>query len=484
MITKHQVMTNFIWKLAERCGSQVITFIVSIILARLLLPEDYGKIALCMVFILILQVFTDSGLGTALIQKKEPDRLDFSSVFYANMAIALVLYAGMYAAAPWIAAFYHMPDLSSVVRVLSLVLVGNALQNVQQAYVSKHMIFKRFFYSTVGASLVSAVVGIFMAYQGCGIWALVAQQLLGRYVGAGILWLTVPFRPVLAFSWQRLKGLYSFGWKMLASALLDTGYNNLRNLIIGRMYSAADLAFYNQGELFTKVIVGNINTSIDSVLLPTMAGVQNNHARVKGMTRRAIMTSSYIMAPMMMGLAFCAEPIVRLVLTEKWMDCVPFLRIFCITYMFYPIHTANLNAITAMGRSDLFLKLEIAKKCVGLTLIFSTMWYGVMAMAYSLLVGTLLSMIINSWPNRKLLHYSYLEQMRDILPSIAAAVVMGASVYSVVWLGFSDFVTLSIQIPLGMVLYVLFSWILHLESFSYLLGMVWPLLEDEGKAKK
>lgn len=181
------VIKNFIWKLAERCGSQVITFIVSIILARLLLPEDYGKIALCMVFILILQVFTDSGLGTSLIQKKEPDRLDFSSVFYANMAIALVLYAGMYAAAPWIAAFYHMPDLSSVVRVLSLVLVGNALQNVQQAYVSKHMIFKRFFYSTVGASLVSAVVGIFMAYQGCGIWALVAQQLLGRYVGGGDL---------------------------------------------------------------------------------------------------------------------------------------------------------------------------------------------------------------------------------------------------------------------------------------------------------
>ena len=278
------------------------------------------------------------------------------------------------------------------------------------------------------------------------------------------------------FSWGRLKGLLSFGWKMLASSLLDTVYNNIRSLIIGKMYSSSDLAYYDQGKKFPNVIVTNINTSIDSVLLPTMASAQDDAGRVKSMTRRAIKSSTYIMAPLMMGLAFCAEPIVRLVLTDKWLPCVPFLRIFCITYMFYPIHTANLNAIKAMGRSDLFLKLEIAKKIVGMALLLSTMWFGVMAMAYSLLVSSVFSQIINSWPNRKLLNYGYLEQLRDILSGIALAVVMGCCVSLISLLGLSNAVTLLIQIPLGAVIYIAASALLHLESFEYLMDMIRPMV--------
>ena len=225
------------------------------------------------------------------------------------------------------------------------------------------------------------------------------------------------------------------------------------------------------------MIANNINTSIDSVLLPTMAGVQDDASRVKSMTRRAIKTSTYIMAPLMMGLAFCAEPIVRLVLTDKWLPCVPFLRIFCITYMFYPIHTANLNAIKAMGRSDLFLKLEIAKKIVGMTLLLSTMWFGVMAMAYSLLVSSVTSQIINSWPNRKLLNYRYWDQLKDILPSIAIAIFMGCCVNLVGLLHLSNAVTLLIQIPMGAVIYIGASAALHLESYEYLMGMIRPVLK-------
>lgn len=279
------------------------------------------------------------------------------------------------------------------------------------------------------------------------------------------------------FSWERLKSLLSFGWKMLASSLLDTVYNNIRSLIIGKMYSSADLAYYNQGDKFPYVIANNINTSIDSVLLPTMAGVQDDASRVKAMTRRAIKTSTYIMAPLMMGLAFCAEPIVRLILTDKWLACVPFLHIFCITYMFYPIHTANLNAIKAMGRSDLFLKLEIAKKIVGMTLLLSTMWFGVMAMAYSLLVSSVTSQIINSWPNRKLLNYRYLDQLKDILPGIALAIFMGCCVNLVGLLHLSNTVTLLIQIPMGAAIYMGASAALHLESYEYLMGMIRPVLK-------
>lgn len=361
----NSTLSNFLWRFAERCGAQLVSFIVSIVLARILAPEDYGTIALVTVFTAILQVFVDSGLGTALIQKKDADDLDFSSVFYFNFVICLILYAGMFAAAPYIAIFYEDATLTPVIRVLSLTIVISGVKGIQQAYVSRNMLFKRFFFSTIGGTILSAFLGIGLAYTGFGVWALVAQQLSNTAIDTLILWITVKWRPKKKFSWKRLKDLLAFGWKLLVSSLLDTAYNNLRNLIIGKMYSSSDLAFYNQGDKFPKVIVTNINTSIDSVLLPTMSNVQDDRDRVKQMTRRAIKTSTYVMAPLMMGLAFCAEPIVKIVLTDKWLPCVPFLRVFCITYMFWPVHTANLNAINAMGRSDWFLRLEIIKKNYG-----------------------------------------------------------------------------------------------------------------------
>ena len=469
-------ISNLLWRFAERCGAQAVSFLVSIILARLLAPEAYGTIALAMVFINILQVFVDSGMGTALIQKKDADDLDFSSVFYFNIAACLVLYAGLFLAAPSIAQFYGDPALTALVRALSLTVVVSGVRNIQQSYVSRHLLFKRFFFSTIGSTLASAVVGIAMAYAGFGVWALVGQSLSNVVTGTIILWATVPWRPRRMFSWQRLKSLLSFGWKLLVSALLDTGYNNLRNLIIGKLYSSADLAYYNQGDKLPNLVITNINTSIDSVLLPTMANAQDDPARVRSMTRRAIKTSTYVMAPLMMGLAACAEPLIRLILTEKWLPCVPYLRIFCITYMFWPIHTANLNAIKALGRSDLFLKLEIVKKIVGLTILLCTMWHGVMAMAYSLLLSSVLSQIINSWPNRKLLRYHYLNQLADILPALLLACAMGLAVYCIQFLGWGDLPTLCVQIPVGAALYLAGSALLRLDSFLYLRSTAEKLL--------
>lgn len=474
---KMTVISNLVWRFAERCGAQLVSFIVSIVLARILVPEDYGTIALVTVFTAILQVFVDSGLGTALIQKKDADEIDFSSVFYFNFVVCLILYLGMFAAAPFIADFYGDVTLVPVIRILSLTIVISGVKGIQQAYVSRNMLFKRFFFSTIGGTIFSAVLGIAMAYAGFGIWALVAQQLSNTFIDTLILWITVRWRPTKSFSWTRLKYLLSFGWKLLVSSLLDTAYNNLRNLIIGKMYSSSDLAFYNQGDKFPKVIVTNINASIDSVLLPTMSSAQDDKERVKQMTRRAIKTSTYVMAPLMMGLAFCAEPIVSLVLTDKWLPCVPFLRIFCITYMFWPVHTANLNAINAMGRSDWFLRLEITKKIMGMTILLSTMWFGVMAMAYSLLLSSVLSQIINSWPNRKLLGYGYLEQVRDFTPGILLAVVMGICVYFIGFLHLPTIVTLLIQFIAGAALYIGVSAVLKLEEFEYLLGMVKSFLK-------
>lgn len=466
------VIKNFFWRIGESSGAQLVSFLVSIVLARLLAPEDYGVIALVTVFTSILQVFVDSGLGTALVQKKNADEADFSSVFYFNILVCLTLYGGMFVAAPAIAKFYDNPIYVPLVRVLSLTLVISGLKNIQQAYVYRHMIFKRFFFSTLGGTIASAILGIVMAYAGFGVWALAAQYVSNTAIDTLILWITVPWRPKKKFSWTKLKSLLSYGWKLLVSALLDTGYTSLWNLLIGKVYSSADLSFYDQGAKYPKAIIGTISNSIDSVLLPTMSIVQDDRAQIKSMTRRSIVTSVYVMAPLMMGLAGCAEPLVSLILTDKWLPCVPYMRIFCITYMFWPVHSANLNAIKAMGRSDLFLRLEILKKIIGIGLLLCTMRISVMAMACSLLISSVTSQIINSYPNWKLLNYRYLEQLRDILPSILLAVIMAVAVGAVPLLGYGNVLTLCIQIPLGAVIYVAGSAIFRLESFRYLLNMI------------
>lgn len=468
---------NFMWRFAERCGAQFVTLIVSIVLARILTPVDFGIVSLVMVFTTIMQVFVDSGLGTALIQKKDADDLDFSSVFYFNFVVCFILYVGMFVTAPYIAGFYNDSSLTAIIRVTSLTIVISGVKGIQQSYVSRNMLFKKFFFATLGGTIFSAFLGIAMAYAGCGVWSIVAQQLSNTAIDTLILWITVKWRPQKMFSWNRLKGLLSYGWKLLASSLLDTVYNNLRNLFIGKIYTSADLAYYNQGDKFPKVIVTNINASIDSVLLPSMAEEQDHADRVKSMTRRAIKTSTYIMAPLMMGLLFCAESIVKLLLTDKWLSCVPYLRIFCFTYMFWPIHTANLNAIKAMGRSDLFLRLEVLKKAVGLILLLLTMRISVMAMAYSLIISSLFSQLANSWPNWRLLNYNYLEQLRDILPSIIIATGMGGSVYLVGYLPLPTISTLMIQIIVGAAIYTGTSALLKLEEFEYLLGMVKSFLK-------
>ena len=467
-----RVISGFIWRFMERVGAQLVQFIVSIVLARIIEPSAYGTVALITVFTTIMQVFVDSGLGNALIQKKNADDIDFSTVFYTNIVLCLVLYAIMWFAAPSIADFYNQPELVPYFRVLSLTIVVSGVKNIQQAYVSRNMLFKRFFFATLAGTIGAAVLGITMALQGAGVWAIIAQQLFNLIVDTCVLWITVKWRPIRAFSFQRLKGLFSYGWKLLVSSLIDTGYNNLRQLLIGKIYSSSDLAYYNQGDKFSSVIVNNINTSIDSVLLPAMSSEQDHKDHVRNMTRRAIKTSTYIMAPLMIGLAACSKEVIALILTDKWLPCVPYLQIFCFTYMIWPLHTANLNAIKALGRSDMFLKLEIIKKCIGLTLLIITMWISVLAMAISLLVSGVCSLIINSWPNRKLLNYKVEDQIKDILPNIIMALIMGAAV---LFIGLSPLpliIRLIVQIVVGATIYYILSKITKNDTYLYAINLI------------
>ena len=470
--TNNSTIANFIWRFTERTAAQLVTFVVSIILARILAPEYYGTIALVTVFTTILQVFVDSGLGTALIQKKDADDLDFSSVFFFNMFMCIVLYIGMYIVSPYIAAFYNDEGLTPIIRFISLTIIISGVKGIQQAYVSRNMLFKRFFFSTIGGTIVSAIIGISLTYRGYGVWALAIQQVTNTAIDTLILWMTVSWKPKFMFSWQRLKSLLRFGWKLLVSSILDTVYNNMRNLIIGKWFSAEDLAYYTQGDKFPNVIINNISTSIDSVLLPTMSKLQDEADQVKELTRKSIKISIYIMAPLMVGLASCADTVVSLVLTDKWMPCVFFLRIFCISYLFWPIHTVNLNAIKAMGKSDIFLKLEILKKIFEIFILMTTMWLGVKVMACGVLVCNVMGQIINSWPNRKLLNYKYSAQIKDVSISIILAFVMGVFVYFLGYIHLHVALKILVQLSVGVLIYVGGSALLKLEEFEYIVSIL------------
>ncbi len=473
-MNRTKVVTNVGWKFAERCGNSGMNFIVSIILARLLTPEEYGTIALVTVFITILQVFTQSGFGNALIQKKNADELDFSTVFYFQVVFSIILYGLLYIAAPYIAGFYGDAIYISLLRVLGIKVIIAGVLNVQSARTSRNLEFKKFFCATLTGTVASAIVGIGMAYAGYGVWALVGQTITVSLVNVIVLWFLADFRPKLMFSFERLKGLFSYGWKLLASELLNTLYLNLRSLIIGKVYTTEDLAYYNKGASFPKLIITNLNTSINAVLMPSMARMQDNRAQLKNAARKAIRVSGYLIWPCMAGLFVCAEPLVDLVLTEKWLPCVPYLRMFCITYAFTPIQSANISAIKSLGRSDVFLKLNIVKKVIGVLSILLTVKYGVFAIAMAGVVVAPIEAFINASPNKKLIGYSYIEQMKDFVPNILLSATMGACVWWFQYLPLSNVLILVIQGTLGVAIYILLSIVFKVESFYF----VWEIVKE------
>jgi len=466
---KTSVLSSLFWKFLERGGVSGVQFIVQIILARLLLPEDYGVIALIVVFIAISQTFVESGLGNALIQRRKVTDADYSSVFYLTLGVALIFYCILFLGAPAIAAFYTQPLITPVLRVLGLTLFFGAVNTIQNAVIARNFLFRKLFLSSLGAVLLSGVVGIAMAYAGYGVWALVGQQLTSIIALCLIMWFTVQWRPKLLFSLTRVKELFSFGWKLLVSGLIGTTYDNLSSLIIGKLYPASMLGYYTRGQGFPSTIVLNVDNSIQAVMFPAYAKNQDNRPQVKQIMRRALVTSSFLVFPAMAGLAAIAEPLVELLLTDKWLMCVPFLQIFCAVYALRPIHTANLQAITALGRSDVFLRLEILKKIVGLSMLAVTVPIGIYAIALGMVVTGVISTLINAYPNKLLLDYSFTEQWRDLMPALILSLIMCGAAYSVLFLGLPVLATLLLQIVVGIAVYAGLAWVLGLESLTYVM---------------
>ena len=463
-----KTLSDLIWRFLERFGAQLVTLALSVVLARILEPGLFGTVALITVFITVFQVLSDSGLGSALIQKKDVDDLDYSSVFIFNLIFSVFTFLVMFITAPLLAGMLKLGEVIWPVRLLSVVLILSGIKNVQMAYITRQMKFKLFFFSTLAGTVISAAAAIILALKGFGIWALAGQMVLNTGIDTLILWITSGFRPKLRFDSGRLKVLFSYGWKLLISALMDNVYNEIVKFTVGIRFSGSVLAFYNQGAKLPEFVFSNFNSAMDGVLFPSIAKVQSDKDSVKRIARRSLKTGIYIVMPVMAGLAVCARPLVMVFLTEKWLPAVIYIRLFCAAFAFYPIHTANLNVMKALGRSELVLKLEFIKKAVSITLLVSALFISPVAVAVSIVIDSILCIYINIRPNGKLIDYGFMSQVKDILPNMLLTLVMGGIVYLAGLIPVNDVIRLLIQIPTGIAVYIAISEILHLECYVYL----------------
>lgn len=467
-IEKHNLISSLFWKFLERAGAQVISFVILIILTRLISPNQFGVLAIVTVFTNFANVFITGGLGASLVQKKDTDELDYTSIFYVSLIISIIFFLGIFFFSPLISRFYEVDSLSEVLKVLSITLLFGPFNTVQEAYLQKERKFKKQLIVTLIAVIISGSLGIISALNDFGIWALVIQQISFSIIKTIALFIVVRWIPKFIFSFQRVKVLYSFGWKILVGNLLNVLSKDVRTLFIGHRYTNDDLAFYNKGEQIPSLLITNINGSIQSVLLPTLSIYQDDKNEIKSKTRRSVKTSSFIVIPMMFGLAIVAKPLVILLFTEQWLFSVPYIQILSFSFALYPIHTANIQAINAIGRSDVTLKLEIIKVVISIVLLVLMIPYGVLFIAVGALISGLLSSFLNAYPSKKLLKYTYKEQFKDLSTSIVLSSLMVVIIFPLKFFIHNNIVLLLTQSILGLIVYVFLSYIFKVESFLYL----------------
>jgi len=475
---KSATISSLFWKLFEQGGSAVIQLAAQIVMARLLAPAEFGALAIMLVFVNVGNVIVQSGLNTAIIQAPDVTERDYDTVFWMSLAISLVLYVAVFLAAPAVADFYSMPALVSPLRVLVLILIVNAYNAIQEAIVARMLDFNKTFRATVSAALVSGVAGISVALLGGGLWALVVQQLSFQVVKCIALAIQVPWKPQLVFERDRAVVLFRFGWKLLVSGVLDQAYQSLSDLIIGRVFTSTDLGYVNQGKRYPQALGIVLDGAIQPVMLSAVSRVQEDLEQVKRLVRRALKTSTFLIVPAMLAFALVARPLVLLLLGEKWLPVVPFLQMYCLIYALLPINTTNLQSLNGMGRSDIFLKLEVIKKAIGVSLICFTAFVlrNLYAIVAAQVIAGFVYNFINAFPNRKVIGYSYGEQMRDVLPAFALATAAFAAGWPVGLLALPNIVIVLLQLVVFAAAYLGLSWLFHVEEFTYLLKNVNQML--------
>lgn len=481
IVGSNSVFNNFAWKLAERTSSQGVSFVVSVVLARILLPEEFGVIAMIQIFILFAQCFIVSGFSSSLIQKKDADDLDFSTIFYCSLVVSLVLYVALFFCSPLIADFYNLPLLEDVTRVYGITLLISAYNSIQQAWVARHMRFKLMFYSTLIGNIISGIAGIILAYCGFGVWALVAQVIFSLLINTIVLEVLIDWSPKLVFSFKRARPLMIYGSNILGSSLISTLYFQLRQLLIGKFYNATDLAFYNRGLQLPEVVGSNLDDSLGQVLFPVLSNFSNSPATVKDLTRRAMQVTSYALFFAMSLMLTIAEPLIRVLLTDKWIECVPYFQITCLTVMLRTISNSNLQSYKAVGRSDIVLKLEIIKKPVGFLLIILAFKISVLALAITAPVYGLYSAFVNMSYNKNILGYTIKEQFADLRPAFLLCCLMLCVTIPINLLDISDYLKIAFTLMIGMLIYISFSILFQVKSFLYIKDIIKNTIKSSRK---
>lgn len=466
-----KIVSGMVWRFGEKITAQLVSFIVSIVLARILMPDDYGIVAIVNVFIAIAEIFVTSGLGTSLIQKKDADDKDFSTVFWCNIALSIFLYIIVYITSPIIADFFDMPLLTFVLRVFSLKLPISAVNSIQNAYVSRRMDFKKFFFATLIGTIISGIVGITMAYMGFGVWALIAQYLTNSTIDTLVLFIIIKWRPHFYFDMERAKPLVNYGWKILATDLIGTIFNQLNSFIIGKKYSSADLAYYTQGKKIPDLINNNISGTLSAVLFPAMS-LTGSKEEIIQIRRKSLKMMEYVLFPLMFGMIAVADKMIIVLLTEKWLFAVPYVRITCLAALVGVSDSTTIQEIKAIGRSDITLKMELIKKPIFLITILVAMQFGVEAIAWTLVINGFLAFCFNVYPVRKYIGFDFKMHALDAVTALLMSIVMCVIVFFVGRLISNNLVCLVTQVILGGIVYIGLSIITKNESYFYLKNMM------------
>jgi len=429
---KTKVVHGAFWVLLQRFSTQFVSFFVTLILARLLTPSDYGSVALLSIFTQVAGILVDSGLGTALVQKKDASELDFNSMFYASITIALVCYGILFVAAPYIADWYAVPDLKWMLRLIAFSLIFSAMNSVQGAELSRKMLFHLSFRISLITCFTSATVGVTLAYLSYGPWAIAWQGVISGIVGVAANWFIIAWRPRLMFSWQSLKGLLKYGWNIASVSVIFSIYSNVYSLVIGKAYSKEDLAVVNKGQSLPTLASDTVSNTICRVSFPALSQIQDDVLRVRSAVKRMITCSVFLVFPLMTGVAICADDLVFVLFGDKWLPCVPYMRLACFSLALQPMQDVNLQTIAALGRSDVFLKLQFIKTGFGCLLMVLFLRHSVFAfMAAAAFTLGPLALYVNAWHNRKFIDYSFFRQVHDVLPMVGNCAVMAVCVFGV-----------------------------------------------------
>lgn len=469
---KQETLSSLIWKLFERGGNAVVQLAVQIVMARLLAPEEFGALAIILVFVNIGNAIVQSGLNTSIVQAQTVEDSDLSTVFWLSFGTSIVLCLLVYISAPAIASFYSLDYLIWPLRVMGFLLLVTAFNSVQVAIVQRDLKLRKVFNATIAAVIVSGIAGIVAATAGAGLWALVLQQLIYQFSNCLFLGLQVKWFPKPIFNRSKARKHFSFGWKLLVSGLLDQGYQSLSDLIIGKQFSASDLGLVSQGKKYPQALGGMLDGAIQPVMLSAISRVQADTDQVKRLVRRALKTSAFIIVPAMTLFAVAAKPIVVLLLGEKWLLCVPFLQMYCFIYALLPIHTTNLQALNGMGRSDLFLKLELIKKAYGICFILFAAFIlkDVYLMVAMYMITGIISTFVNAYPNKRLIGYSYSEQLRDIAPAFVISAIAGGLALFCGSFVASPGLQIFVEVAVMAITYFGIAGIFKLEAFEYLIN--------------